>query len=249
MRLITRQSSGRLASLVDRAKDDLGTARYRNRYFYKLGKHRVPIDELISPLRYDICVRMEYLRWYADNKELFDRDFGLFVELSRNHPYFRWFKAIHCRKLHPKLLRNEQTLSAAFVHRMRQSAILHSRFRAQEFDKTHPLVLYSCKRLEATATGKIVDRAVYMGNGCHRLALLKLAGNRWLEPDMYVIRTYPTYSPVDNTFDLFQQLQLSSRKYFRFLSLGYGGAIHDTKEAFLDYVRADNHNDTAKCCR
>jgi hypothetical protein len=236
MRMIKSYRSGRLASLVQRAKDDLGTARYRNRCIYKHGKHRVPIDELISPLRYDICVRMEYFRLYAEKEELFDRDFGLLIEISRNHPYFAWFKAIHCRKLHPKLLRNEQTLNAAFSHRVRQSAILFKRFRAQGFEKNHPIVLYSCKRLEPTTTGKIVHRAVYMGNGCHRLALLKLTGHRWLESDMYVIRTYPRYSPVDNTRDLLQQLPLSSREYFKFLSLGYGGAIHDTKEAFLDHV-------------
>jgi hypothetical protein len=236
MRMITTHGSRRLASLIDRAKDGLGTVRYRNRYLYKRGTHRVPIDELISPLRYDVCVRMEYFRLYVDNRELFDQDFGLFVEISKNHPYFVWFKAIHCGKLHPELLRNEQTLRAAFSHRLRRSAVLYSQFRVRGFDKNRPIVLYACKSLEPTSTGKIVDRAVYMGNGCHRLALLKLAGHRWLESDMYVIRTFPTYSPTDNTRDLLPNLSLSSREYFRFLSLGYGGAIHDTKQSFLNHV-------------
>jgi hypothetical protein len=236
VRMIPRQVSGRLAPLVERARDELEVARYKNRYLYRHGKQRVPIDELISPLRYDILVRLEFFRLYAGQKELFDRDLDLLIEASRKHPYFNWFRTINCRKLHPEILRDEQTFNAAFSHRVRQAANLYERFAARGFDRNHPIVLYACKRLEPTASGKFVNRVVYMGNGCHRLALLKLAGYKWLEKEMYVTKTYRTYSPLDNTIDLLQQQPLSSSEYFSFLSLGYGGILRDSKEAFLNYV-------------
>jgi hypothetical protein len=236
--MVARQISDRIASLVARAEDNLVTPRYRNRYTYRHGNDRVPIDELISPLRYDICVRMDFFRMYAERKGLFDRDFNLLIETSKNHPYFVWFKEINCRKFHPDLLRNERTFNAAFSDRVRQSALLYTSFRDHGFQKHRPLLLYACNRLKRTVSGKIVDRAVYMGDGCHRLALLRLAGQRWLEPEKYVCRTFPKLSPLDNTFDLLEQLSISSTDYFRFLSLGYGGEAHDTKEAFLSYVRS-----------
>ena len=140
------------------------------------------------------------------------------------------------RKFHPELLEDERTFDAAFSHRVRRSASLYMRYRAQGVNKNHPILLYACKRPEPTATGKLVNRAVYMGDGCHRLALLKLEGHKWLESEMYVVKTYPSYSPLDNTADFLQEQSVSAREYFAFLSLGYGGTICYTKETFLNHV-------------
>jgi hypothetical protein len=211
--------------------------RHRDRLRYRPGVERVSIDELISPLRYDIMVRADYFRFLDQMWGWFVRDFDSFVEASRDHPYFVWFTEIHCRRLHPKLLKDEQTHDAAFRRRIRKSARLLARFRHHGFDTRPPMLLHGGRRIAPTATGKTVVRSVYAGNGCHRIALLKLGGFTWLEPKTYVVARHRTFAPRDNTAILLECLGLSRSEYLAFLSLGYGGSRQETRDALLAHVR------------
>lgn len=226
-----------LRQLIERAKDGLRWVRHKNRLRYKPGTERISIDQLISPLRFDVSIRIDYFCFFAERQDLFQRDFDAYLEGAYGHRYFVWFREIHCRRLHPELLRTEDTLNAAFVRRLRQSAALYRQFHSEGFDKRYPIMLHSGKSIRATGTLKTVKRDVYMGDGCHRVALLKLAGHKWLEPDMYITRTHATYLPPDNTGILLDHLGISLREYLDFLSMGYGDSRHMTQETLLDYIR------------
>jgi hypothetical protein len=78
---------------------------------------------------------------------------------------------------------------------------------------------------------------VYAGDGCHRIALMKLGGFTWLEPQMYVVARHRTYEPPDNTSILLDHVGLSRREHLAFLALGYGGSLHETRNALLAHVR------------
>ncbi len=68
------------------------------------GTHPVVIDDLVSPLRYDILVRQQYFEFLAQHHTLYDRDFPELVELSRQHPYFAWFTSVLAPQYMPDLL-------------------------------------------------------------------------------------------------------------------------------------------------
>lgn len=232
----TRERSPR-PSWRGRAKEHLQRLRRANRLVYRPGARRVSIDRLISPLRYDIIVRADYFRFLIRHWDLFEHDFAACVAASRGHPYFVWFTEIHCGRLHPNLLRDEETLDAAFRWRIRRSADLLRRFRREGFDPRPPILLRRGRRIGPGPTGKAVVRDLYVGDGCHRLALLKFTGHRWLEPGMYIVRTHRAYAPPDNTSILLGHLGVSEREYLRFLSLGYADVPHETREDLVNHVR------------
>lgn len=204
---------------------------------YRPGVHPVSIDRLISPLRYDIVVRADFFRFLEDRWEMLDQDFDACVSASRDHHYFAWFTEVHCRRLHPALLKDAATFDMAFRWRIRQSAELLYRFRTVGFAAWTPIVLHRGGRIGPCPTGKTVVRSLYAGDGCHRLALLRLTGRRWLSPEMYVVRTHRAYSPPDNTATLLQHLSIPEQEYVRFLSLGFSDSIHETRIGLLADVR------------
>ncbi len=51
------------------------------RLAYRPGREAIPIDQLISPLRYDILVRERYLRVLHERRALAEEDFEAFMEL------------------------------------------------------------------------------------------------------------------------------------------------------------------------
>ena len=181
----------------------------------------VLIDELISPLRYDVLVRQSFFSLLSNQWELYSTDPDAFVVLARNHPYFEWFQMI----VHPRTRTPvPRDVHRAFGERVRKAADLYQSFQRNGFDPRTPIVVSSAGPVAVSPTGKILHGRCFPGDGCHRLALLRLAGHRELRPEWYRVRVGLDWRPPDHTHSLIPLLGLSTDDYFSFLSLGYAGS-------------------------
>jgi hypothetical protein len=204
---------------------------------YRRGTELLPFARLVSPLRYDVLVRLEYFRFHERNLALFERDFPAYLEDARGQPYFVWFREVLCRRRHPELPDDPAGLLRAFESRVRAAAELHRDFRDNGFDTRSPIVLRSGTRLLATSTGKRPACDLFAGDGCHRMALLMLDGQESLSPEYYRIRNYPEYAPLDNTHLLIGPLRIGPPEYYRYLSMAYSETVFQDREALLTDVR------------
>src|SRR2546427_30672 len=59
------------------------------RLAYEPGREPVRIDDLVSPLRYDVLVRERYFAFLREHRALAAEDFQAFAELSRSQPVYR----------------------------------------------------------------------------------------------------------------------------------------------------------------
>jgi hypothetical protein len=202
------------------------------------GDGLVDIDRLISPLRYDVLVREQYLRFLDGRRALHDRDFAAYVALARREPYYAWFRAVAIHRIRPGTADGGEDLEAAFRERLRKTTRLADGFAARGFDPQYPIILRSAGPVAVTATGKAVAGRLFPSDGCHRLALLRLSGHRQLRPEQYRIRAERGWQPPDNTGTLIGALGLTATEYFEFLSLGYAVGVHDDEEALLANVAA-----------
>jgi hypothetical protein len=208
------------------------------RLAYRPGKEPVRIDDLISPLRYDILVRQRYLEVLREHRSLADEDFEAFMELSRQQPYYTWFvRVVVPSGNHPELVHDEERLGAAFERRVRRSLALHDSFESAGYDRRRPIILRNGKEIRPTSTGKSLTRTLFAGDGCHRLAWLRLTGRAVLEPGMYRVHVAPVFTPKDETAKLLEAMPLSRREYLAFVSLAYADRELPSEEALLDHVR------------
>ena len=221
-----------------RLRQRLRSAWAGNPFRERRGVEPLDIHRLISPLRYDVLVRLQYFDFCEERLGPLERNFDAHVAASRAHPYFVWFRAVACAIRMPELLADEAALERAFAARVRRSVDLLQSFRARGFDPSEPLLLESGRRIDPTDTGKRMSGPLFTGDGCHRLALLLRAGVRRLEPDWYRVRTFRRFAPRDSTARLLPALPLDRESYFAFLSLGYASGRHTSREALLDAVRA-----------
>jgi hypothetical protein len=208
------------------------------RFAYQPGRERIPIDCLISPLRYDILVRQRYFELIRERRALAEEDFDAFLELSRRQPYFTYFTQVAIPSHRPEMVGDDERVDAAFEHRVRASVALHDSFASTGYDRRRPVILRTGEQIEPTATGKRLARRVHAGDGCHRLACLRASGVEVLEPDMYRMHVAKVLTPRDDTALLLAAMALARREYFSFLSLCYADRELDSEQALLDHVRS-----------
>jgi hypothetical protein len=209
------------------------------RLAYQAGREPIPIDHLVSPLRYDIVVRQRYLEVLRERRALADDDFEAFMELSRQQPYFTWFtRVVVPNGNHPEIVGDAERLNAAFERRVRRSIELHDSFESTGFDRRRPIILRTAGEIAPTWTGKRLSRRLYAGDGCHRLAWLRMAGVDVLEPGMYRVHVAQVFTPHDDTARLISAMPISRRDYLSFLSLSYADREFSTEEALVDHVRS-----------
>jgi hypothetical protein len=209
------------------------------RLAYQPGREPIPIDQLISPLRYDILVRKRYFELLREQRELADEDFEAFMDLSRQHPYFTWFtRVVVPGGNHPDMVGDDARLNAAFERRVRRSIELHDAFESAGYDRRRPIILRTGGEIAPTSTGKRLARRTYAGDGCHRLAWLRMAGVEVLEPRMYRLHVAPVFTPRDDTAALIRAMGISRRDYFSFLSLSYADRELPSEEALIGHVRS-----------
>jgi len=209
------------------------------RIAYQRGREAIPIDHLISPLRYDIVVRQRYLEVLRERRALAEEDFEAFMELSRQQPYFTWFTQIVIPSgNHPEMIDDDERVNAAFERRVRRSIELHDSFESTGYDRRPPIILRTGRQIAPTSTGKRLARRIYAGDGCHRLAWLRMAGVDVLEPGMYRLHVAQAFTPRDVTAPLIGAMAISRREYLSFLSLSYADRELSSEEALLDHVRS-----------
>ncbi|GIU85505.1 MAG: hypothetical protein KatS3mg009_0020 [Acidimicrobiia bacterium] len=209
----------RAADLWWAARDDLGrrfraAARPRRRPPHDLG-----IDELVSPLRYDIVIRMAFFRFVRANRELAHTDPRAFTELALGHPYAAWFEEIVVPRLGSRAATRASRVEA-FHRRVRRTVRLDERFSHRGFDARHPVSVRYVEHL-TTDGGKTLRGRFYPVDGCHRLALLSLQGLSVLPRAFYRIVEVDG-PPPDNTRALLRRVPVSESDYAGFVGRGYG---------------------------
>jgi hypothetical protein len=203
---------------------------------YWPGRESVPIDDLLSPLRYDILVRERYFALLRERRALAADDFGAFIELSRQHPYYAWFTQVVIPEYRSEMVGDAERVDAAFERRVRGCIELHDAFESAGYDKRRPIILRTGRQIAPTLTGKRLARRMYAGDGCHRLACLRAAGVEVLEPGMYRLHVAEVLTPRDDTALLLRLMAINPREYFSFLSLSYADSEFHSEEALLEHV-------------
>lgn len=196
------------------------------------------LDQLVSPLRYDIMVRAEYFDFLVERLDLYDGDFDRYVVEATTTRYFTWFSKVALTRFHPRHAADPADVLAAFRERLHRSTRLLRSFAAEGFDTRYPISVRTAVPRARTGTGKLVERSYYPGDGCHRLALLVRAGQRTLPPSHYRIRRTPVRVVIDNTHALISEMRLAPEEYYRFLSRGYADQIFSEASSLLGYVAA-----------
>lgn len=203
------------------------SARARGRTAYALvpgtiGGETVPMGALISPLRYDILIRMHFFACYAERRDQFARAFDTFLEEPPVRDYAVWFRECRIRRALPEAYWLRGHVRRMFREQVRRAAALYDALEAQGFraDAQPPIELYDgdsvcSRRLPALAT------RYFAGDGCHRLAFLALRDVVELAPDTYVVRRFRRLQPIDATAALTRCLPLGEESYVRFLTSGY----------------------------
>lgn len=213
------------------------------RLAYRPGREPIPIDHLVSPLRYDIVVRQRYLEVLRERRALAEEDFEAFMELSRQQPYYTWFtRVVIPSGNHPEMIGDEERVNARFERRVRRSIALHDAFEATGYDRRRPIILRTGRQIAPTVTGKRLARRIYAGDGCHRLAWLRMSGVQVLEPGMYRLHVADVFTPRDETALLIGEMAISPRDYFEFVSLSYADRELGGEDELLDHVRSTDPN-------
>jgi hypothetical protein len=211
--------------------------RLLERRLYLPGLEPVALDELASPLRYDIVVRADHFRFLDQHLELLDRDLEAYLRLAVRHPYFTWYTRVALARFRPRELRDERRTLEAFRQRVVSAAALWRSFNAVGFDPRHPVALRIALPGAATPAGKVVERRFHASDGCHRLAMLMAAGHDTLAPAWYQVRSDPLRTLTDNTRTLIGPLALGREEYYRFLGRGYGLAAATGRDQIIRHVQ------------
>ena len=154
--------------------------------------------------------------------------------------YFSWFRDVNCFRFHRHLLRDQNTFNQAFAMRLRKSAELYFSLEHNGFDVRHPISVQAGVKLLPATSRLHLARPIFAGDGCHRLAILHLAGEQYLPPERYRITRRWLYSPLDNTKILIRSLRMDGSRYFAFLSIIYGDREFYDESSLRDYVK-QNH--------
>ena len=109
----------------------------------------VLLDELVSPLRYDVVVRQQFFAFLDANAELLDEFSDLVIE-ARGQPYFLWYRDIVIGE-RTKLLKG-RTLDA-FADQIERVLAMRARFNPA--DESWGILLREVPAGTQTATGKV----------------------------------------------------------------------------------------------
>lgn len=203
------------------AREWLRSAARGNPWTLERPSRAIEIAPLVSPLRLDILVRASYFEFYAEHRDLFRSDFEGYADRAREHDYFAWFQHIMCVAWQPHVLADPPALAAAWAQRLRSAAALFDSFERHGFDTRFPVTVHAARRVLPAHSDKRLARALFAGDGNHRLALLLMRGQATLQPDQCRIKRFLRLSPSDTTAPLLAVLRPELDRYVAFLRLGY----------------------------
>jgi hypothetical protein len=200
----------------------------------------VRIDRLMCPLRYDLYVRIEFIRLLRDQWTLYASDLSSFLERPQSRAYYVWFKEVACARYQRQIYSDDRLLHSAFVARVHETARLWESISGNGYDPSTPIRLQSGRSIRAVH-GKTIDSAYFAGDGCHRISCLYVMGHHRLEPGEYDVEFARDYQPLDNTAILVQKLPLSKTEYLHFISRFYCDGVElDSVEQIRQHVVSRN---------
>jgi O-antigen/teichoic acid export membrane protein len=176
----------------------------------------VVLDELVSPLRYDVVVRQKFFAFLDANAELLD-EFGDLVIEARREPYFVWYRDIVIGN-RTKLLKG-RTLEEAFADQVERVLAMRARFNPAD-ESWGDLLLREVPAGTQTTTGKVVGPRFVPVDGCHRIALLRHHGRKVLPAGAYQL-VGDKQAVRDNTALLIPRLRLTEEEYLDYLAMGF----------------------------
>lgn len=201
----------------------------------------IDIDRLICPLRFDLWVRIDFIRLLHDEWALYADNLPRFLDRSQSRAYYVWFKEVRCARYSPQLYRDEKLVRPAFIERVHQTARIWRSIERDGFDRSTPIRLASGRSIR-NVNGKTINSPYFAGDGCHRMACLYLTGQTRLEPQDYEVHLHRDFEPLDITAVLLKQLPLDRATYLNFISRFYCGLQLDSADRILQHVasqRAD----------
>ncbi|HWN18407.1 MAG TPA: hypothetical protein VNO19_05770 [Gemmatimonadales bacterium] len=198
----------------------------------------IDIERLICPLRYDLWVRIEFVRLLRDQWALYTGDLDAFLNRPESRAYQVWFRDIRCALYRPEIHRDAELLRSEFIKRVHETATLWRSIDRNGYDRSTPIRLGSGKSIR-TVNGKAINSTYFAGDGCHRMSCLYVTGQTWLQPADYEVQVRQALEPLDITAMLIQQHQLDRTVYLRFLSRFYGdGSQVDSADQIVQHVTA-----------
>ncbi|MDR7421390.1 MAG: hypothetical protein QN159_02845 [Armatimonadota bacterium] len=178
------------------------------------------IAELVGPLRLDVLVVRDFLRFYVDHQDLAADSFDAFVHAARDHRFwdliYGWFSLYQ-----PEAVRDPRVFGEHFAGQVRRSVMLWHEL-ADGYDRQRPIEVKVAARVLPTHTGKIVHSRQGLGDGGHRAACLMLRGLRTLPAGVVRYTWFRRRRPYDGTWVLTHRRALGPTEYFGYLSEVYG---------------------------
>jgi hypothetical protein len=205
----------------------------------------IDIWPLVSPLRYDVLLRRDFMATLARNPEAYGVDETAFMDAVGRTPYHTWF--FESEVVRTGLLgRDQAVLEAHFTDRVRRAVALFQRLEAAGGALDEPIVLKTAEVIRPPTTdrlgpptGKPVSARYFVADGCHRLAYLMLAGRTRLAPSEFRVKSYRAFSPFDSTSLLLPRLRVAPADYFAYLSMGYASPASFTDgDSLLAHLQA-----------
>lgn len=202
----------------------------------------IDIGRLICPLRYDLCVRIDFIRLLRDEWALYTNNLGGFLERPESKAYYVWFNEIVCARYTPHLYGNRKSVESAFIKRVHRTAKLWRSIDRRGYDASTPIRLRSGRSIRRV-NGKMIDATYFAGDGCHRMSCLYLVGQTLLEPAHYEVHVHREFQPLDNTSILAEYLPLDRTTYLQFISRFYCDGLQlDSPEKILQQVACKKAN-------
>ncbi|HEY8092983.1 MAG TPA: flippase [Acidimicrobiales bacterium] len=191
--------------------------RRRNQLDQRPGTVDIILDELVSPLRYDVVVRQELFAFLDANVDLLE-EFGDLVMEAKAEPYYVWYRDIVIGQ-RTKLLKG-RTLDEGFADQVERVLAIRARFNPAS-ESWGDLLLRELPQGTRTNTGKVVGPRFVPVDGCHRIALLRHHGRKILPAGTYRL-VGDKQSARDNTAVLISKLHLTEEQYLDYLAMGFG---------------------------
>lgn len=195
------------------------------------GAYDVDISSLIAPLRYDVIVREQFFRLARNMAGASTEEIAAAAD-----GYRIWFEYVEARR-RPEIGGEPALIHDAYLDRVDRSVWMLHRFLDDPVRTFEPVVLRVVSD-RPTDTGKRIPIMLQPADGCHRLALLRMAGATLLLPDDYRIER-GRRPPTDNTARLLSKLVVPVENYLAFVAEGYGVVDVATPEELLEAVRVN----------
>ena len=169
-------------------------------------------NKLVYPFRYDIIMRQRFLTFYDDNKELYFRNREEFLKKSKQEPYYRYFIGIKgAQNQLKKKYGNDLPLEELFEIRVDNFISLYESIIKNGFShKRKRRISLKCP-LKVDGIEKEMND-FFIGNGCHRLAILRHLYGVCLSRKFFRRRYFSTLGVVNITATLAQSGLLSSQE-------------------------------------